>query len=205
MPAGPPPVPTPPKSSSRPAMSQAIGPAKRARNSRGPPLSALAFCMTTSTFLSARVLKSASSTVAFGTRFTSCREPSFEVYCAVRRSLCTRTISTFPLCTCSKKSEYVTWSSALAGCRVTAKVKSIDATALAAHRSWPPAVFCSALSLLSIACANTCIAKLWRCCPLWSSAAAKSLTDCTVSMLTPPGLAIMSTAIFISLGRLSVW
>mmetsp|Transcript_20828 Transcript_20828/g.47589 ORF Transcript_20828/g.47589 Transcript_20828/m.47589 type:complete len:230 (-) Transcript_20828:113-802(-) len=104
MPAGPP-APAPPKRSNRPAMSQAMGPAKRARKSSGPPVFAFGFCMTTSTFFSASVLKSASSTEAFGTRFTSLREPSLEVYCAVSRSLCTRTISTSPFCTCSRKSE----------------------------------------------------------------------------------------------------
>mmetsp|Transcript_59863 Transcript_59863/g.195395 ORF Transcript_59863/g.195395 Transcript_59863/m.195395 type:complete len:204 (-) Transcript_59863:807-1418(-) len=79
MPAGPAPMP-PPKSKSKPAMSQAMLPAYRAKKSKGPPVFACAFCITTSTFFSASVLKSASSTVAFGTRLTLCLEPSLFVY-----------------------------------------------------------------------------------------------------------------------------
>mmetsp|Transcript_138951 Transcript_138951/g.361109 ORF Transcript_138951/g.361109 Transcript_138951/m.361109 type:complete len:285 (+) Transcript_138951:1027-1881(+) len=104
MPAGPGP-PTPPKSSNNPAMSHAIGPAKRAKKSRGPPLLALALCITTSTFFSASVLNNWSSTMAFGTRFTSCRRPSLDVYWAESKSLCTRTISTLPFETWLKNSE----------------------------------------------------------------------------------------------------
>mmetsp|Transcript_80025 Transcript_80025/g.203650 ORF Transcript_80025/g.203650 Transcript_80025/m.203650 type:complete len:203 (+) Transcript_80025:1625-2233(+) len=78
MPAGP--APMPPNNKSRPAMSQAMPPAFLARKSRGPPVFAAAFCITTSTFFSVRVLKRASSTLALGTRFTVCLEPSLFVY-----------------------------------------------------------------------------------------------------------------------------
>mmetsp|Transcript_58143 Transcript_58143/g.135962 ORF Transcript_58143/g.135962 Transcript_58143/m.135962 type:complete len:230 (-) Transcript_58143:242-931(-) len=124
IPAGPPP-PMPPKSSRRPAINQAIGPAKRPRNSNGPPLTAPALCITTSTLFWASLSKRASPTEAFGTKFTSCRLPSLAVYWAVTMSFWTLTISTLPLSTCCKNSEYVTSSSAFAGC--TEKAISIAA------------------------------------------------------------------------------
>mmetsp|Transcript_31766 Transcript_31766/g.72497 ORF Transcript_31766/g.72497 Transcript_31766/m.72497 type:complete len:230 (-) Transcript_31766:728-1417(-) len=108
-PSGPPaPAPPPPKSNNSAAISHANGPAKRLKKSNGPPDPICCCCMTTSTLLDASLSKSASSTEALGTKFTSLRWPSLDVNWAESMSGCTRTISTFPLSTCCRKSEYDT-------------------------------------------------------------------------------------------------